>query len=501
MSFTLVAAACRCSFLLIAIILAMYVFKCIIRPYIAYLKYKNHPKVHVFGKFNLVYGESIMNIRDSKRKKAAYHTYRKGLSKIKNKDIILYFEGYNPIFRMRSPQAIQQLQNLIPDKVDREPELLGFGKFNLKGMEYARSISEQAISRKKTYIRLLALNSPSKHILSILSSLKNNMNTWKVNQEYDCHHEMKMIAMDMIFYIIFGNDLDRLNKDTKPFIRPDNTVQYMKFRQFYDEHSMIYYDCFRHPVSILAPFINHYDLINPFIRARNNRSRFKEFIEHAIAISTDKDSVLYQMIHKEKLSNETIIDDLITIFKSQSETVSHALMSMLYNLKKHSGVYTRLKTEIKSHFDEFPDIADRFSRDNILKLSYLHNVIKECFRYDTPAIESLRYRAYEDINICDVDIPKDSLIHIDIHGLHYNSEQWIEPFKFIPERFDPDSQYFLRPNSDKARSSYAHASFSYGARACPGQTMAMLEIKIIVAYILSNIEYSIDEEIINKDDI
>jgi len=35
---------------------------------------------------------------------------------------------------------------------------------------------------------------------------------------------------------------------------------------------------------------------------------------------------------------------------------------------------------------------------------------------------------------------------VDIFRLHRNKDQWIEPEKFIPERFDPKSPYFLTPS-------------------------------------------------------
>ena len=71
-------------------------------------------------------------------------------------------------------------------------------------------------------------------------------------------------------------------------------------------------------------------------------------------------------------------------------------------------------------------------------------------------------------------------IGIDIISAHYNSEEWIDPFRFIPERFDSTSKYFLKPNSTKSRSPYAFVPFSQGSRSCPEQTLAMLELKVIL---------------------
>ena len=40
-------------------------------------------------------------------------------------------------------------------------------------------------------------------------------------------------------------------------------------------------------------------------------------------------------------------------------------------------------------------------------------------------------------------IKKDTLLHVLISNLHHNKNYWIEPEKYIPERFDPSSPYYL----------------------------------------------------------
>ena len=81
--------------------------------------------------------------------------------------------------------------------------------------------------------------------------------------------------------------------------------------------------------------------------------------------------------------------------------------------------------------------------------------------------------------------------------IHHNSKEWQSPLEFIPERFDPESPYFLRPDG-KQRSPYSYQPFMIGSRKCPGQILAMLELKILVAKILTSIDYDIDEELLQN---
>ncbi len=59
---------------------------------------------------------------------------------------------------------------------------------------------------------------------------------------------------------------------------------------------------------------------------------------------------------------------------------------------------------------------------------------------------TLNYRCFEDLEIDGVQIKAGTDILYNIHGLHHHKDHWIEPDKFIPERFDPASKYFRTPS-------------------------------------------------------
>ena len=49
--------------------------------------------------------------------------------------------------------------------------------------------------------------------------------------------------------------------------------------------------------------------------------------------------------------------------------------------------------------------------------------------------------------------------------------EWKDPLKFIPERFDKLSDYYLKPNGEK-RSPFSFTPFLGGSRICIGKTFA-----------------------------
>lgn len=74
--------------------------------------------------------------------------------------------------------------------------------------------------------------------------------------------------------------------------------------------------------------------------------------------------------------------------------------------------------------------------------------------------------------------------------------------KFVPERFDPESEYYNLPHSgDKGRHVHSFMSFGSGLRSCAGKSLAMFELKVLAAYFLSKYKYEVDPEQLNNENI
>ncbi len=58
-------------------------------------------------------------------------------------------------------------------------------------------------------------------------------------------------------------------------------------------------------------------------------------------------------------------------------------------------------------------------------------------------------------------------------------EEWIAPERYIPERFDSTSKYYLKPNGEK-RHPFAFNPFIGGKRICMGKTFAEVVAKFVV---------------------
>jgi cytochrome P450 len=95
-------------------------------------------------------------------------------------------------------------------------------------------------------------------------------------------------------------------------------------------------------------------------------------------------------------------------------------------------------------------------------------------------------------------IRSDHSFLINIHALQHNPSEWKEPYSFIPERFDPSSEYFKTPGGMK-RHPMSYGPFLGGKRICIGKTFAENIGKAILLMLLLKFDYEfIDKELYDK---
>ena len=90
-----------------------------------------------------------------------------------------------------------------------------------------------ALIENKTYIKLLSLNSSSKYIPSMLSTLKTNLDNWETDQKYNGLDKIGEITMGIFISIILGSDVEEIAKSRKPYIFPDDTVRHLDFADLF----------------------------------------------------------------------------------------------------------------------------------------------------------------------------------------------------------------------------------------------------------------------------
>jgi cytochrome P450 len=94
-----------------------------------------------------------------------------------------------------------------------------------------------------------------------------------------------------------------------------------------------------------------------------------------------------------------------------------------------------------------------------------------------PPIWAIERTPIEDDVIGGYHIPKGSIVTLCIYQIHRNESDWENPEGFDPERFTTENS--------ATRHNYSYIPFGGGPRTCIGNSFAMMEATLILAYISS----------------
>lgn len=117
-------------------------------------------------------------------------------------------------------------------------------------------------------------------------------------------------------------------------------------------------------------------------------------------------------------------------------------------------------------------------------------VINESMRLHAPVPIGNPHTFIDETVIKNYTFKKGEKFFIHFEGLHTNPDEWIEPFKFIPERFDPKSDYFFTPEHKK-RSLSSYSPFFGGKRVCLGLSLAVNLLRIMVPHFIMEFDISL----------
>mmetsp|Transcript_24556 Transcript_24556/g.27225 ORF Transcript_24556/g.27225 Transcript_24556/m.27225 type:complete len:290 (+) Transcript_24556:151-1020(+) len=262
-------------------------------------------------------------------------------------------------------------------------------------------------------------------------------------------------------------------------------------------------DQYYNPITSMLPFLNDYNLVNPYKSYSKNLQEFKSGVAEMMKESKDPESVNFKLTNYDECSFKENLDDLCLYMFAGTETSAHTLTSFFYFLKKNPEVHKKLLEEFKENgLEKGKDFSSNVTLENIQNLNYLNCCVKEVLRIDSPAIDTFNYMALDDIKICEVPIPKGTILKLDIYTAHYDNSKWLNPLEFIPERHDSESEFYQKSKqAGKVADVYSRRTFSHGMRNCPGMALAMLEIKVFMISFLAHINFEFDQEIMSKEGI
>ena len=177
------------------------------------------------------------------------------------------------------------------------------------------------------------------------------------------------------------------------------------------------------------------------------------------------------------MSDEQLIDNLLTFFSAGHETTAKALTWTLYLLARSPEWERRLVDEIECVTGGAPVEAHHLD-----KLVLTTQVLKESMRLYPPAPVISRIAA-TGTQLGGEPIAAGVQTIIPIYAVHRHRRLWDDPDRFDPDRFSPDRESRI-PR-------YNYMPFGAGPRICIGMAFAMIEAVAILATLLRSARFEI----------
>ncbi|CAN1328832.1 Desmethyl-deoxy-podophyllotoxin synthase [Linum perenne] len=175
------------------------------------------------------------------------------------------------------------------------------------------------------------------------------------------------------------------------------------------------------------------------------------------------------------ITNNDIKAVLLDMFLGGSDTFAVVIEWALSELMKNPKAMQKLQTEIRKEVGQ----KGRVDHDDLGQLHYLKLVIKETLRLHPPGPLLPPRQAREDTMVNGYQIPEKTRIIINAWAIARDHPNWVEPDKFVPERFMLDDHDF------------SMIPFGSGRRMCPGVQYGMT----VLSLCLANLVYCFDWEL------
>ena len=220
-----------------------------------------------------------------------------------------------------------------------------------------------------------------------------------------------------------------------------------------------------------------------FLRQREaiDKSIYAEIAERRASDNSARSDVLSLLIDARDeagnlMTDQELRDELMTVMVAGHETTATAMAWALYWMHYLPEIGDKLRFELDS-LGKNPHPID------IIKLPYLNAVCKETLRIHPVLITTYVRQVQEPVELMGHSLSVGDGLIASIYLLHQREDIYPNPTRFKPERF-----------LERQFSPWEFMPFGGGVRRCIGSALAMSELKLVVATILSNYRLELAEE-------
>ncbi|KAG0558619.1 hypothetical protein KC19_10G041300 [Ceratodon purpureus] len=299
--------------------------------------------------------------------------------------------------------------------------------------------------------------------------------------------ELRESAVDIIMRIGFGDDFAKLegnNQNAKVKELDQNFRDIMDagsiFQIALDSSSVIRTllfpasrKCYNNIRTISA---NITDLVMPIILERK-----KQLKERPVSDANTFVDALINLKGEDKLTDMEIVWNVAELMVGGTDNTSHILEWILAEMVTHPEIQAKAYGEVRVAMG--PNLERRLVQESELpKLPFVQAIVKESMRLHMMAVLAIPKIATQETKLRGYDIPKGTMVIFHAGALALDEDIWADPMEFRPERF-------INADRTPREMKCAYMPFGAGRRSCPGSSMGMLHLHLLLANLLYAFEW------------
>ncbi|RFU25190.1 hypothetical protein B7463_g11145, partial [Scytalidium lignicola] len=203
--------------------------------------------------------------------------------------------------------------------------------------------------------------------------------------------------------------------------------------------------------------------------------------------SEDKEDIMKYLLDdyrsekpKAFFNRNILYSDSQVIMIGGTDTIAVTLSYCFYYLARDASLRQKLKDEVSTVFGK--SISGEFTHADLSSLDILNAIINESLRMHSPTCSNgARSTPPEGLSVDGVFIPGGVTIFVGIHAIQRSPKYFKQPDEFIPERWTTRPELVL----DKR----AFHPFMVGPYNCVGKRMALLVLRLVLAYTILNYDF------------
>ncbi|MGB8065873.1 MAG: cytochrome P450 [Candidatus Sulfotelmatobacter sp.] len=369
-------------------------------------------------------------------------------------DIAHYKLAWNHIVFLNHPDHIREIlvvqnDNFIKERtVQRTRMLLGEGMITSEGAQHRqqRQVAQPAFHRQRI----------PEYASAMVDEAVRMRESWRDGEERDIAVDMMHLTLNVVARTLFATDL---REEAHELADAINRI--MGLYNFLVMLPAAEWLVHMRPPELAA-----------FVRARKRIDAVVYLMIEAHRRERPNSGSLLDLMlaaapERSRASEQSLRDQVITIFLAGYETVANALSWTWYLLSQNPDCERRFHAEIDHELrGQLPAFED------VPRLRYVEMVLAESMRLYPPAWAMGR-SARNDFQLGEFFLPAKTTVLISQFVTHRDPRFFPDPLRFDPERFTPEAK--------ARRAKFTYFPFGAGVRQCIGESSAWMEGVLLLA--------------------